>query len=231
MDFLTKLRPGIGLRRVWLAAVMVCVGGCEGDKATVALQIFLRTDYQPARDFGAIETTVETDDGPVITQTPAAFDATYIDGLALEFYDALVPTAERVVTVTLTELKNEPVVLDSQTVRFEHLQDRAITLTMTQDCFEVQELCAPTASNPNRRCFGGKCVSQTCVSGSEDACGITTKECDPETEATDCLDAGPCAVPRCLSGLCLYDAASSAVCPSGEICDYEDGCVPAQPQL
>ena len=203
MMFFAQKYPALALFAT--AALLL---SCNND-STVSLNVFLRTDFQPVREFATTELIIDADSQALI----ARIDGGYIrPGEPLSEFTGLAPSSKRSATVKLLRLGGS--VLQETTVYFEHNKDIVITIAITRDCSGVT--CDDIGGAP-ARCLAGKCQNAECISGQEEVCE------KPECEAdTDCPKESPCASPRCESGVCFNDG-KDGDCDPGLVCDVESG--------
>ena len=196
-----------------LAALTV---GCATDDPTVSLTVYLRTDYQPVREF----TTVEVFADALPKNRVAQIDGEYVTpGQPVATFEGLSPAFERNVTLRLLRLGGD--LLTETTITVVNDRDIEVTLALTRDC---ANLACPTQNGEPQRCLAGQCTDQRCLSGNEPTCGdITECMADADCEAAATSN---CAKATCQAGICFEDGGASATCPSGQVCDLTQGCVP-----
>ena len=191
-----------------LGATLSVLGSCAG-RDTVSLRIFLRTDYQPLREFISAELVVDAQPESRL----ARIDGGYIrPGEPLADFASLAPADRRAVTVRLLRLGGN--LLAESTVYIQHDRDLVLTVAVTRDCGGVT--CDDIGGLP-ARCLAGKCQDARCLSGNEPFC--EKAEC---TIDEDCEPESPCAKPTCEAGVCFSDGEQSS-CPHPLVCDVESG--------
>ena len=187
-----------------------------GDVGKVDLRVLLRTDMQPLVEFSGLEVTV---DGKTM-QMAVRHDGTYArPGEEVAIFENLKPTVSRDVEMKLILAGD---VVKKSVVRIEHKRDLVLTISITRSCDDIQ--CGDVNGVP-QRCLGGSCVDAGCVTGQEPSC--------PEPQCTtdaECATASTCTVPACVDGVC-FSRVEPNLCQSGEICDFELGCIGDHVQL
>ena len=203
-------------RNLAITALAVPFLACTADASSFYLEVRLRTDYQPIREFLSAEVMVESE-----SQTDRArIDGSYVAPPAeIARFERLPGVEMRKVTVRL--LRANDSALAETFVVFEQKDDLVLTVAMTRDCAALD--CAI-----GERCIAGKCVDPLCVDGGQQSCiDGRVVECDPANNGMDCPVESHCAVRVCAEGICYQDASGMAACMPGEICALDvDACVP-----
>ena len=204
---------------VCIVLASLILGACASDP-TFSLEVFLRTDFQPLREFASVDVSIDSERETLL----ANIDGLYVrPGESLVKFDNLASSEARAVTVVLKRLGDAELL--GTTVYIEQKKDLVLTVSVTRDCTGIA---CEAVNGLAQRCLGGKCVDARCARGDEDFCTTTTLggvfECNLDSE---CDEGSPCALPSCLDGVCFNDGGSSANCPSNQVCDIEIGCVPA----
>ena len=182
---------------------------------TVSLTIFLRTDYQPIRDFINVEVLVDR----ITESSRADISAEYVNpGKELATFSKLATSERRSVVISLIDAQQT--ILGTSTVVIEHVKDLVLTVSITRDCGGV--VCEDKNGRA-QRCLDGQCVDARCASGQETFCLDANARCDTND---DCSTSSPCARPTCVHGVCFDDTGTAAMCDVGTVCDFESGCVP-----
>ena len=199
-------------RELWrvTASAFFCllVMSCGGDEH-VSLKVFLRTDYQPLREFLSAEITVDSHPESRL----ARIDGGYIrPGEPVADFSNLSLSDNRAVTIRLLRLGGN--VLDESTVYIAHDRDLVLTIAVTRDCEGVT--CNDIGGAP-ARCLAGKCVNAKCLTGAEPEC--EEAECNTDD---DCPTESPCATPTCEAGVCFSDGKTSK-CTAPQVCDVASG--------
>ena len=202
-------RKFCGLAFVWL--VIAC-----GGQTQVDLEVKLRTDYQPLREFISVEVVVDA----TPEERLATIDAPYVrPGQSLATFKDLTPADSRKVEVVLRRLGGGE--LSSTVVYIEHKKDLVLTVAITRNC--AGKMCDPVGGL-ERRCLSGVCVDARCATGDEPYCEQTFTPC---VDDAACTSLAACAKATCENGVCFSDAQNS-LCETGEVCDIEqDVCVPS----
>ena len=196
------------LRRGFALLTLSMMWSCSCE-TTVSLKVFLRTDYQPVREFSSVKVTVAGDDRDHIA---VIADRYVLPGRELALFTGLTPNDNLPITVSLRRLGGNE--LASTTVRIEHTKDINITIAITRDCAGVT---CSSGGAIRERCLAGKCVLETCIDGSQPSC--REAECDPAQNGSDCPSEIACATPTCVGGICYNDPSGQAECEAGQVCD------------
>ena len=211
------MRPGLYLmraasRHVGIFCSLLTLISCGGGDTVVNLDVFIRTDYQPFRDFVGVITEVDSSTETRVASLEASF---VTPGAKAASFPALFVNERRAVTVTLVDPQGAE--LASSRVLVEHVKDTILTISITNDCKDVT---CDDAGGLAQRCLAGQCVDARCASGKESFCQA---ECNLDA---DCPTPAGCGKASCTDGVCFTDTQAEDVCPEGLICDSKSGCVP-----
>ena len=209
----------LSIRAPWVVVGLAFLVGCTSEP-TVSLEVRLRTDFQPYRDFLSATVTI----GKNAQERRAVIDGAYIDpSEPLATFENLPLSESREIVVALLDAQQQSLVGGEVKIVLEHEKDLILTVSITRRC-EVNS-CPPERDSDGKevpqRCLEGRCVPADCVTGSEPSCPPASCQSDDQ-----CTTMSPCAKPRCVDNVCFEDGGAMANCPADEICDIEFGCLP-----
>jgi len=205
-----------------IVAAAGAIGGCDGD--SLELSVDLRTDLVAGVEFATVRT--EHAPAPLAEDAPAPDTIDFAPPLRIDLVSArrvadfaAVDAGPAVVRVTLLSAFGEPVARRSVNLVIE--RSRVITVEVTRDCRGVS--CPGAGGDPLlTTCLRGMCIDPRCTRETPEQC--PPPECDSD---------GACSTDvACTEGVCSDDGTcfareDSSLCGAGEVCDVEEGCVPA----
>ncbi len=186
-------------------ALVGCSGGHE-------LIVDLKTNFVPGVEFDSVEVTAGPPDGPGTTMTLASASGDFRAGVRVAVYEGLAdgPSFVRV------ELRSSGRTVESRRLSVTLHGDRAMVVVISRSCATVA--CPGASDAPDAtECYGGRCVSPTCVDNG--TCG--TPDCESDG---DCATTAACAVPTCEVGVCLR-VGDPRMCSAGQYCHPDRGCL------
>lgn len=197
-----------------LLALAVLLLGCEG-RGVLVVQV--RTDLTPVLQFDRVETRVVSVE-PQLERAAPVDDREWGRGVRVAQFDDLAAGEYRFFVAAM--LGDETVVERPVRATIPAGDPYFVTVLLTRDCAGVE---CPQDDPTALACLGGQCVEETCVED-PDAEGCAPPEC---TTDMDCGSmASVCATTSCTSSGTCFDEPNHDLCPAGQVCSVEDGCVP-----
>lgn len=196
----------------WWPLLFVCLGACDPE-GTHRVVVDLQTDLLPGVEFVQAQAILVD---PATRQSVTVGSADdFLEAARVAVFDD-VPAGRRLFRVDLLDAGGARVATGRTQVELR--ERRAVRVRIFRSCLGVD-------CPEDETCAGGECVPATCNDElSEDQCEETECEVD-----ADCPDPGAsCGSAVCDNGACLLPG-DDAVCMDSEVCNPDEGCVPAVP--
>ena len=187
---------------------------CGGDK--LELNLDMRTDYLPGRQFVGVQVELRSDDNTVLRSATvvATSGQDFLGGRRLADFDSLEPGTVRA-EVTLLRPDGSTLVLHETLIELR--ESRAVTVPITSNCRVVS--CPDSGDSSLNACVGGFCVDPRCTPETPEFCGtagcIDDAQCDAESA---------CTRGSCVTGICFVRS-DDTLCEADQYCSIDDGCL------
>jgi hypothetical protein len=156
----------MGRGYAWALIALLSFTACGDDEASLVVE--LRTDYGPAVDFTAVETSVETDgveEAAIPTAASSSHD--FVAGRRVAQFDGLAP-GRVLVRVTLRD--DAGGLVATRLTRLDISGTTGLIVVISSSCADIR--CPGAADDPSEtECYDGRCVPPTCQPTRIETCG------------------------------------------------------------